>query len=215
MLSALKYADKFISAFDFIYKKMKKSENLLPILRNIQTTLDQLPRGLEDVKKEIHEAHMKTQLYRYERTIKDSFSYINEFATTNSTTSKNQFLEMGDDLKKAVNAILDGLLGVQHFGADILRVYREATEVYIKFHYSVLKIYSTQYEQLMCILSAIHDAFLMLPTMRGRSSKVLLISLQSITTFQRLTKLMCTLYIIESSFHSIQSACLNVFTYPQ
>lgn len=111
---------------DFLYKKLKKKENLLPTLKNMEK---QLNKSLEAVIKKISEEHMKTQLSDSGGTIEYCLSNLKAFETNHSITSKNLFLKTGSELEKVINTILNGLLGEQLFGADILTVFREATEV--------------------------------------------------------------------------------------
>jgi len=64
--------------------------------------------------------HMKTQLYGDERTIRDSLDYSVAAAATKSNESITKFINKAYGLETAINAFVDGMLGIGIVGSDIL-----------------------------------------------------------------------------------------------
>jgi hypothetical protein len=116
----------------FDNSRAKKShQELISHFEQIHEQLEQQKEELESINREIQKLGLSVIYFQHETKIRDSLLTLVEYLTNSNERNRNIFIDKAADVDDSIRVLIDGLLGQNTFGPDIMAIKQDATKVSI------------------------------------------------------------------------------------
>ncbi len=109
----------------------KSRQELISHFEQIHEQLEQQKDELESINQEIQKLGSYVIYFQHEAKIKDSLLTLREYLTNSNERNRNDFINKAADVDHSIRVLIDGLLGQNTFGPDIMAIIQQATKVSI------------------------------------------------------------------------------------
>jgi predicted nuclease with TOPRIM domain len=109
----------------------KSHQELISHFEQIHEQLEQQKEELESINREIKKLASSVNYFQHEAKIKDSLLTLREYLHDPNEQNRKRFIDKAADVDHSIRVLIDGLMGQNTFGSDIMDIIRDATEVSI------------------------------------------------------------------------------------
>ena len=109
----------------------KSHQELIDQFDEIHKELKQQKEELKSINREIQKLGSYVIYFERESKIKESLSTLREYLKNSNEQNRKRFIDKAADVDHSIQVLIDGLLGQNTFGPDIMAIIQYATEVSI------------------------------------------------------------------------------------
>jgi transposase-like protein len=109
----------------------KSHQELISHFEQIHEQLEQQKEELESINREIKKLASSVNYFQHEENIKVCLWNLRKYLHDPNEQNRKRFIDKAADVDHSIRVLIDGLLGQNTFGSDIMDIIRDATEVSI------------------------------------------------------------------------------------